>query len=240
MKIEKQAYRVAACCALLLSTALGAQEVASLPDSLKGSPSVHIERDGGAYHLDTFEVTNAEYAEFLNARGNQQEEGAYWVELRSRFALIEEREGVFAAKDSFATHPVVEVSWHGARAYCEWAGKRLPTQREWRYACEGPEGLKYPWGEAFEQGYANIYGHKYDGYVRTAPVGTFPKGASPFGIMDMAGNVWEWTQSEGDLQFLRGGSWVNGNTLAQCDKRSNTKDAHSYVKGNTLGFRCAY
>ena len=55
-----------------------------------------------------------------------------------------------------------------------------------------------------------------------------------------AGNVWEWTQSEGDLQCLRGGSWVNGNTLAQCDKRSNTKDAHSYVKGNTLGFRCAH
>lgn len=233
--------RIALCCVVLLSAPLGADDAApTLPDSLKGGSMVLVEREGDSYHLDTFEVTNAEFAEFLNARGNQQEEGAYWVELRSRFALIEETEGVFAAKDSFATHPVVEVSWHGARAYCEWAGKRLPTQREWRYACEGPEGLKYPWGEAFEQGYANIYGHKYDGYVRTAPVGTFPKGASPFGIMDMAGNVWEWTQSEGDLQFLRGGSWVNGNTLAQCDKRSNTKDAHSYVKGNTLGFRCAY
>ena len=232
--------RFALCCALLMSVPSGAQQEPAASDSIKGGPSIPIELDGGRYHLDVFEVTNAEYALFLNERGNREEEGAYWVELRSRFALIEEKEGIFAAKDSFETHPVVEVSWHGARAYCEWAGKRLPTQREWRYACEGSEELKYPWGEAFEQGYANIYGHKYDGYVRTSPVGTFPEGASPFGIMDMAGNVWEWTQSEGDLQFIRGGSWVNGNTLAQCDKRSNTTDAHSYVKGNTLGFRCAH
>lgn len=232
--------RFVLCCTLLLSVSLAAQQELAQSDSIKGGPSVLIELDGDSYHLDMFEVTNEEYALFLNERGNRQEEGVYWVELRSRFALIEEKEGIFAAKDSFETHPVVEVSWHGARAYCEWAGKRLPTQREWRYACEGSEELKYPWGEAFEQGYANIYGHKYDGYVRTSPVGTFPEGASPFGIMDMAGNVWEWTQSEGDLQFIRGGSWVNGNTLAQCDKRSNTTDAHSYVKGNTLGFRCAH
>ena len=232
--------RFVLCCTLLLSVSSVAQQEPAPSDSIKGGPSVLIELDGDSYHLDMFEVTNEEYALFLNERGNRQEEGVYWVELRSRFALIEEKEGIFAAKDSFETHPVVEVSWHGARAYCEWAGKRLPTQREWRYACEGSEELKYPWGEAFEQGYANIYGHKYDGYVRTSPVGTFPEGASPFGIMDMAGNVWEWTQSEGDLQFIRGGSWVNGNTLAQCDKRSNTTDAHSYVKGNTLGFRCAH
>ena len=232
--------RFVLCFTLLLSVSSAAQQEPAPSDSIKGGPSVLIELDGDSYHLDMFEVTNEEYALFLNERGNRQQEGVYWVELRSRFALIEEKEGIFAAKDSFETHPVVEVSWHGARAYCEWAGKRLPTQREWRYACEGSEELKYPWGEAFEQGYANIYGHKYDGYVRTSPVGTFPEGASPFGIMDMAGNVWEWTQSEGDLQFIRGGSWVNGNTLAQCDKRSNTTDAHSYVKGNTLGFRCAY
>ena len=232
--------RFVLCFTLLLSVSSAAQQEPAPSDSIKGGPSVLIELDGDSYHLDMFEVTNEEYALFLNERGNRQQEGVYWVELRSRFALIEEKEGIFAAKDSFETHPVVEVSWHGARAYCEWAGKRLPTQREWRYACEGSEELKYPWGEAFEQGYANIYGHKYDGYVRTSPVGTFPEGASPFGIMDMAGNVWEWTQSEGELQFIRGGSWVNGNTLAQCDKRSNTTDAHSYVKGNTLGFRCAH
>ena len=97
-----------------------------------------IELDGDSYHLDKFEVTNAEYALFLNERGNKEEEGAYWVELRSRFALMR-KEGIFAAKDSFETHPVVEVSWHG-RALLWWAGKRLPTQREWRYACEGSGG----------------------------------------------------------------------------------------------------
>ena len=97
--------RFALCCALLLSVSSGAQEEPTAPDSIKGGPSVLIELDGDRYHLDKFEVTNAEYALFLNERGNKEEEGAYWVELRSRFVLIEENEGVFAAKDSFETHP---------------------------------------------------------------------------------------------------------------------------------------
>jgi formylglycine-generating enzyme required for sulfatase activity len=232
-------YRILLILIVIAAQICRAQEPTALPDTLKGGEMIFIAKGDSSYYIDKYEVTNAEYAEFLNARGNQQEEGAYWIELRSRFALIEEKEGTFAAKDSFATHPVVEISWYGANAYCQWAGKRLPNQREWRYACEGDEHFKYPWGNTFEQGYANIFGDKYDGYVRTAPVGTYPQGASPFGLMDMAGNVWEWTWAEGDIQFLRGGSWVNGNTLGQCDKRANTKDAHSYVKGNTLGFRCA-
>ena len=189
--------RFALCCALLLSVSSGAQEEPTAPDSIKGGPSVLIELDGDRYHLDKFEVTNAEYALFLNERGNKEEEGAYWVELRSRFALIEENEGVFAAKDSFETHPVVEVSWHGARAYCEWAGKRLPTQREWRYACEGPEGLKYPWGDAFEQGYANIYGHK----ALMAMCERRPSAHSPKGPVRLA--LWTWLATYGSGRSRR-------------------------------------
>jgi len=109
--MSKYIGRFALCCALLLSVSSGAQEELAAPDSVKGGSSVLIELDGDRYHLDKFEVTNAEYALFLNERGNKEEEGAYWVELRSRFALIEENEGIFAAKDSFETHPVVEVSW---------------------------------------------------------------------------------------------------------------------------------
>ena len=166
---------------------------------------IFIERGDSSYYMDKYEVTNGEYAQFLNDLGNQEEEGAPWIELRSRFALIEESEsGKFVAIDSFDTHPAVEISWHGAKAYCEWAGKRLPTQSEWRFGCQGRDSRKYPWGKKFIEGYANIYGHKHDGYVRTAPVGTYPLGASPFGLLDMSGNVWEWTYSEGDLQFCAG------------------------------------
>jgi len=223
----------------LMAASVFAQQTGSV-DTTVFPQMVFIERGDSSYYMDKYEVTNGEYARFLNDLGNQEEEGSPWVELRSRFALIEELEsGEFVAIDSFDIHPAVEISWHGAKAYCNWAGKRLPTQSEWRFGCEGAESKKYPWGKKFIQGYANIYGHKHDGYVRTAPVGTYPQGASAFGLMDMSGNVWEWTYSEGDLQFLRGGSWVNGATLGQCDKRSNTKDAHSYIKGNTLGFRCA-
>jgi iron(II)-dependent oxidoreductase len=223
----------------LFSAAIHAQEKNALPDSLKGGEMVFVLQGESGYHMDKYEVTNADYAEFLNAKGNKKEEGAYWIELGSQYTMIEEKDGVFAAIDTFAVHPVVEISWYGALAYCAWANKRLPNQQEWRYACEGEQHFKYPWGDVFVRGHANIFGNKYDGYVRTSPVGNYPDGASPFGAMDMAGNVWEWTVSEGHLQFLRGGSWVNGHTLGQCNKRTNTQDKHSYVKGNTLGFRCA-
>lgn len=210
---------------------------AAIPDTLRGGEMVSVEDFG--FHIDKHEVTNAEYAEFLNERGNQKEGGTMWVELVSKYALVEETEEGFVAKKGFERHPAVEISFYGARAYCEWAGKRLPAEVEWRQACAGKEGLKYPWGDLFEPGKANIFGDK-DGYLRTAPVGSFPEGASPYGALDMGGNVWEWSASaEGKPPFLHGGSWVNGNTLTRCANRASTIDSHSYIKGNTMGFRCA-
>lgn len=127
-------------------------------------------------------MTNEDFAAFLNARGNEKVEGVLWMELKSRYAMVAEKEGQYAAQEGFERHPAVEVSWHGAPAFCAWAGKRMPDFREWR---------RYPWGDTYELGLANAYGDK-DGFVRTAPVGSFPKGVSPSGVLDMAGNVWEW------------------------------------------------
>ncbi|MBM3279727.1 MAG: SUMF1/EgtB/PvdO family nonheme iron enzyme [Candidatus Handelsmanbacteria bacterium] len=219
---------------LLLLAALFLQRAAQAapPDSAMAAI-------GTAFALDRHEVTNSQYAAFLNEKGNQREGRTLWLELGTRFSLIEMQEGRFVPKAGFDNHPVIEVSWEGARAYCQWAGKRLPTEQEWHRACAGTGGWSYPWGEEDAEGRANLFGDK-DGYARTAPGGRFPAGASPEGVMDLAGNVWEWTAADSAAAaHLRGGSWVNGKSMAKCTARAAVSSDHSYVKSNSLGFRCA-
>ena len=95
-----------------------------------------------------------------------------------------------------SNHPINCVDRNQARTYCEWAGKRLPTQAEWSRAAYGTDGRKYPWGNKWDAIRANVYGSE-DGYEQTAPVGSFPTGASPSEALDMGGNVWEWTEGGG-------------------------------------------
>ena len=147
------------------------------------------------FAIDLTEVTQAQYAAFVAGAGYRapyvnepwaDELGFNWV-------------GGQPPADKLA-HPVVLVSWHDARAYCAWAGKRLPTEAEWEKAAFGTDGRWWPWGGAWAEGRAN-QGRMHpsdntdsrDGFAYTAPVGSFPEGASPYGALDMFGNAWEWT-----------------------------------------------
>jgi formylglycine-generating enzyme required for sulfatase activity len=153
-------------------------------------------------------------------------------------------------------HPMNCVSWSQASTYCEWAGKRLPSEQEWERAARGAGGSKYPWGSA---GYgeagpvANIADETLarekprwpaakgydDGFYATAPVGSFPAGSSPEGALDMLGNVWEWTSSWSDpdhkYRVARGGSWANAPQLVRASNRYRFNPAY---RGETFGFRC--
>lgn len=133
--------------------------------------------------------------------------------------------------------PAMGIDWYSATKYCQWAQKRLPTEAEWEMAARGGSNQPLPWGD--EPGHANLFGGE-DGYPSVAPVASFPSGASPYGVLDMTGNVWEWvsetdTLDTGTLKAVKGGGWT-----------SDIKDAaisnHNLVppdmKNPTFGFRC--
>jgi sulfatase modifying factor 1 len=166
-------------------------------------------------------------------------------------------------------HPVVQVSWDDAVAYCAWAGGVLPTEAQWEKACRGTDALLYPWGNAFDQRRLNYCDAQCqvtrwperdtfdDGYAYTAPVGSYPQGASPYGTLDMAGNVWEWTADRYDKRYYassptedpqgplmgaervqHGGAWYDagGTGWLACTIRHATGPSNT---ADDLGFRCA-
>jgi len=137
-------------------------------------------------------VTNAQFAAFLNAAGVTDGAARRYFDWDDGDARIHRRGGRFEADPGKETHPVVEPSWRGALAYCRWRGARLPTEAEWERAARGTAGRPYPWGAAPPDGTRARFGA---GWVETAPVDAHRAGATPDGVLDMAGNVHEWTSS---------------------------------------------
>lgn len=209
-----------------------------------------------SYFIDLREVTNAEYHVFWVADGG--ENSAHTPISYGDKLDVENWPKIATTKPN---HPVVGVSWHDAVGYAKWAGKRLPTEAEWEKAARGTDSRLWPWGNAFSlrirgtKVHANVGGEN-DGYrVGTAPVGTYPTGESPYGILDMAGNVWEWVADwysesyyhwgptrnpkgpeHGGRRVVRGGSWANGALMTQC---SNRMGHYPAVGTSFIGFRLA-
>lgn len=215
------------------------------------NPSHTVYLDG--YWIDKYEVTTGQYALCVDA-------GV----CRLPWSPGSETQTRYFGEPEYSNYPVIWVSWFMARAYCEWAGRRLPTEAEREKAARGTDGRKYPWGNDPVSGervnYCDVdcprsYANKMDddGYPGTAPVGSYPEGASPYGAMDMAGNVWEWTgtllktypydatDGREDLEasghrVWRGGPYSNGPWWMRTSLRYHSVPQYWWFN---LGFRCA-
>jgi iron(II)-dependent oxidoreductase len=195
-----------------------------------------------AYDIDRYEVTNLQYKQFIDATGRRSPD-----HFRNR-----------TFPDGKADHPVTFVSWYDAKAYCEWADERLPTEEEWEKAARGTDGRTFPWGDEFDIRRANtpVRWARLRQEGDTTPVGAFPDGVSPYGLYDMSGNVWEWTASwyrphPGNTQpsenygeiykVLKGGSWWDC-SFYQCGISAPVYNRSFFtprVKNSSFGFRCA-
>lgn len=161
-----------------------------------------------AFKIDKYEVTNKQYAKVVKG---------------------------FKYEPEQAHFPVVFVSMDEAEAYCKAVGKRLPSEEEWEKAARGTDGRLYPWGDEFDETAAATSETTPEGQ-KAREVGSFEKGKSPYGAMDMAGNVWEWTSSYDErYSILRGGSYYEGSWASQVISTltSIPEDGKEYI-----GFRC--
>jgi iron(II)-dependent oxidoreductase len=219
------------------------------PDDEKPSHTLFIE----SFFLDILPVTNAEFAEFLNSQGLKNKRSESFYDDQDNDARIHLQNLKWQADNGYAMHPVNEVSWVGARDYCSWLNKRLPTEAEWEKAARGTDQRKYPWGNSKPNNKQALFGASYNA---SAPVDAFPEGASPYGILDMAGNQWEWVssayqaypyksddgrenQNSGPIRSTRGGGHDSSEEEITTTQRGKNLSRNPKAGHHNIGFRCA-
>lgn len=210
--------------------------------SIEGAPAIELVRidgSGGGFRIGRTEVTQAQFAAFVRATG--YDGGDHPSTKPSEPFLAGWRGSTPPAGREY--HPVCNVNVHHARAFCAWLARasgrivRLPTDAEWELAASGDERRKFPWGCAWDPtrcNWGDALGHDRfgfaDGFEEAAPVGSFPAGTTPEGVLDLAGNIWEWTAEE----HLRGGPWCLGPEAQQCDQVASEDPGRADDK---FGFR---
>ena len=258
------------------------QPADEIQDSVPGSKSKVRKQDGmtvffvpasdftmGASDLDQNAGENELPAHLVHLDG-------YWIdetEVTNRQYNICVEAGICAPSKYFNNelyngeeYPVVGVAWQDALDFCTWAGGRLATEAEWEYAAKGIENLIYPWGNEYDGTLLNACDENCseswadqdvdDGYEKSAPVGSYPSGASWVGALDMAGNVWEWVEDwcgeyeegsldnpagpeEGRCKIIRGGAWASPPAGLRTTYRIiNTSDINPDIRHPNIGFRC--
>jgi formylglycine-generating enzyme required for sulfatase activity len=194
-----------------------------------------------AFSIDKFEVTNALYKRCVDAG-----------KCTAPANTISATRSSYYGNAAFDNYPVIYVNWNQAKTYCEWTGKRLPTEAEWEKAARGADGRIYPWGNSFDK---TLLNSSEDSKGDTTVVGSYPGGASPYGIMDLSGNAWEWVAdwhgenyyassprnnptgpSFGRSRVLRGGAWNYNSPFARAAARIYAEP--TYFAYN-VGIRCA-
>ena len=219
-----------------------------------------------SFYIDRTEVTQQQYSAFVGATGREDP-----LVDRDWASLYNWKQGAYP--EGLGDHPVVLVTYDDAKAYCQWAGKSLPTEAEWEKAARGTDGRRYPWGNEWEKSRLNsstswsehelptveiwtkwweeVYKAQLRGnIVTTKPVGAYLSGASPYGALDMAGNVFEWVEDWFDAypgssyenpefgkqyRVVRGGDWYLDRIYTRAAARLRSPADH---KVTTIGFRC--
>ncbi len=256
---------------MMLSGPVSLLAAESAPPGKDGAPIVLIpagpfpmgvppgDRDGGrdeyprhevhldAYYIDKYEVTNGRYLEFVKATGHR-------VPQNPKDPTRNLWQGD-TISESLADRPVVNVDWADAVAYCKWAGKRLPTEAEWEKAAKGNNDWRFPWGNVEPTAKHLNYNQQWIGEKTLMPVGSYEPGKSPYGVYDMAGNVWEWVNDWYDARYyekspnknpqgpktgtkrvLRGSGWQNETPTVRIFTRV---DSDPLIRNESTGFRCA-
>ena len=219
------------------------------PDDERPAHVIHLP----GFEIDRLPVTNERFAEFLNVAGANNSKGERLYDYDDGDARIHQINGRWLADRGYENHPAVEPSWAGARDYCAWRRLRLPTEAEWEKAARGNDNRRYPWGNAAPDGTRAQFGKRFN---ETVPADAFPSGASPFGVLDMAGNTWEWVSSAyrpypyhakdgredlnaGPVRGTRGGGHDSPGSEITTTQRGSALSRNPRAGHHNIGFRCA-